>query len=74
MAKRLRSVCPQQCLAGEDYIFADAAARTTLNHVQRSHASFHYQAGSWTKPRWMIAKVEGILESFISASGSSRRT
>jgi len=28
------------------------------NHVRRSHASFHYQAGSWTKPRRVIAKVE----------------
>jgi hypothetical protein len=28
------------------------------NHVQRSHASFRYQAGSWTKPRRVIAKVE----------------
>jgi Transposase DDE domain group 1 len=29
-----------------------------LNHVRRSYASFHYQAGSWTKPRRVIAKVE----------------
>ena len=28
------------------------------NYVRRSHASFHYQAGSWTKPRRVIAKVE----------------
>ena len=28
------------------------------NHVRRSHASFHYQAGSWTKPRRVVAKVE----------------
>ena len=28
------------------------------NHVRRSHASFHYQAESWTKPRRVIAKVE----------------
>ena len=28
------------------------------NHVRRSHASFHYQAGSWKKPRRVIAKVE----------------
>ena len=26
--------------------------------MRRSHASFHYQAGSWTKPRRVIAKVE----------------
>jgi Transposase DDE domain group 1 len=28
------------------------------NHVRRSHASFHYQAGSWTKARRVVAKVE----------------
>jgi len=28
------------------------------NHVRRSHASFHYQARSWTKPRRVVAKVE----------------
>ena len=28
------------------------------NHVRRFHASFTYQAGSWTKPRRGIAKVE----------------
>ena len=26
--------------------------------MRRSHASFSYQAGSWKKPRRMIAKVE----------------
>jgi hypothetical protein len=26
--------------------------------VRRSHASFFYQAGSWLKPRRVIAKVE----------------
>ena len=28
------------------------------NHVRRSHASFSYQAGSWTKARRVTAKVE----------------
>src|SRR5215475_14551558 len=28
------------------------------HHVRRSHASFSYQAGSWTKPRRIVAKVE----------------
>ena len=28
------------------------------NHVRRYHASFSYQAGSWTKPRRVIAKIE----------------
>ena len=28
------------------------------NHVQAFHASFSYQAGSWDKPRRVVAKVE----------------
>ncbi len=28
------------------------------HEVRRFHASFHYQAGSWTKPRRVVAKVE----------------
>ncbi len=28
------------------------------NEVRRSYANFTYQAGSWTKPRRVIAKVE----------------
>jgi hypothetical protein len=28
------------------------------NHIRRSYANFHYQAGSWTKPRRVVAKVE----------------
>jgi hypothetical protein len=28
------------------------------DHVRRSHANFTYRAGSWTKPRRVIAKVE----------------
>src|SRR5262249_15916486 len=28
------------------------------HHVRRCHASFSYQAGSWSKPRRVIAKVE----------------
>ena len=28
------------------------------NHVRRSHASFRYQAGSWTEPRRVVANVE----------------
>ena len=31
------------------------------NDVRRSHASFSYQAGSWLKPRRVIAKVEWHL-------------
>jgi hypothetical protein len=29
-----------------------------FNDVRRSHASFSYQAGSWSKPRRVIAKIE----------------
>src|SRR5262245_35884569 len=29
-----------------------------LHHVRRFHANFSYQAGTWTKPRRIIAKVE----------------
>jgi len=28
------------------------------SHVRRSHANFTYQAGSWSKPRRVVAKVE----------------
>jgi hypothetical protein len=28
------------------------------NEVRRFYANFTYQAGSWSKPRWVIAKVE----------------
>ena len=28
------------------------------NHMRRFHASFHYQAASWSKPRRVVAKVE----------------
>ena len=28
------------------------------NHARRFHANFTYQAGSWTKPRRVVAKVE----------------
>jgi hypothetical protein len=31
------------------------------HHVRRFHANFNYQAGTWTKPRRVIAKVEWHL-------------
>jgi hypothetical protein len=40
------------------------------NDVRRSYASFTYQAGSWMKPRRVIAKVERHPD-FIRASASS---
>ena len=27
------------------------------NEMRRSYANFSYQAGSWTKPCWVVAKV-----------------
>jgi hypothetical protein len=41
------------------------------NGVRRLHANFSYQAGSWTKPPRVIAKVEWHPENFIPASASS---
>jgi hypothetical protein len=40
------------------------------NEVRRFHANFTYQAGSWTKPRRVVAKSSGTLVSFIRASAS----
>ena len=39
------------------YLLARPAGRPP-NHVRRFHASFRYQAASWTAPRRVIAKVE----------------
>jgi hypothetical protein len=39
--------------AREDRPFSDAP-----NEVRRSYANFTYRAGSWTKPRRVVAKVE----------------
>src|SRR6266498_4255413 len=39
--------------------------------VRRFHANFSYQAGSWTKPRRVSPKWNGIRASFIRASASS---
>ena len=44
------------------------------NEVRRFYANFTYQAGSWTKPRRVIAKVEWHPASFIRASASSSPT
>jgi hypothetical protein len=41
------------------------------HYVRRFHANFGYQAGTWTKPRRVIAKVEWHSENFIPASASS---
>ena len=39
--------------------------------VRRFHANFSYQAGTWTTPRRVIAKVEWHPGEFIPASASS---
>jgi hypothetical protein len=39
------------------YLLTRPAGRPP-NHIRRSYANFHYQAGSWTKPRRVVAKVE----------------
>ena len=40
------------------------------HEVRRYHASFSYQAGSWSKPRRVVAKVEGTPASCIRGSAS----
>ena len=39
------------------YLLTRAVGRPP-HHVRRFHANFSYQAGTWTKPRRVIAKVE----------------
>ena len=39
------------------YLLKRPVGRPSI-HVRRSHANFTYQAGSWSKPRRVIAKVE----------------
>jgi hypothetical protein len=41
------------------------------NEVRRLHASFSYQAGSWTKQRRVVAKVDRIRASFALATAAS---
>jgi hypothetical protein len=43
------------------------------SEVRRFHANFTYQAGSWNKPRRVIAKVEGSCASFARAGASCWR-
>src|SRR5438045_3757763 len=53
------------------------------HHVRRFHANFSYQAGTWTKPRRVIAKVEwhpgelyprvGFIVTNMSPPGRARR-
>ncbi len=44
------------------------------NDVRRYHASFSYQAATWTKPRRVVSKVEWHPGSCTRASGSSSPT
>src|SRR5215831_10705151 len=43
---------------GQDRLSAQASGGRPPNEVRRFHANFSYQAGSWTKPRRVVAKVE----------------
>src|SRR5262249_13738402 len=43
---------------GQDRLSAKRPVGRPAHHVRRCHASFSYQAGSWSKPRRVIAKVE----------------
>ena len=52
------SISTNQVLQGRiGYLLTRPVGRPP-NHMRRFHASFTYQAGSWTKPRRVIAKVE----------------
>ena len=44
------------------------------NEVRRFHANFSYQAGSWTKPRRVIAKVEWHCATISALPRNTRRT
>jgi hypothetical protein len=48
--------------------------RCPSNDVRRSHASFTYQAGSWSRPRRVIARSNGIRANSIRAAASSSPT
>jgi hypothetical protein len=50
---------PANCVLQEriGYLLRRPVGRASLD-VRRSYANFTYQAGSWTKPRRMVAKVE----------------
>src|SRR2546430_2232440 len=52
----MRSVCPPNFVLQERIGFAQTPRWS--NDVRRSYANFTYQAGSWGKPRRVIAKVE----------------
>jgi hypothetical protein len=40
------------------HLLTRPSGRPPTNEVRRSYANFTYQAGSWTKPRRVVAKVE----------------
>ena len=55
----MRSACrpTASCMSRIGYLLTRPIGRPP-NDVRRSYANFHYQAGSWTKPRRVVAKVE----------------
>src|SRR5262245_35657 len=54
-AERLRTI--RRCVGLSVYLLTRPVGRPP-HHVRRFHANFSYQAGTWTKPRRVIAKVE----------------
>src|SRR5208337_2247832 len=61
----------QPRLAGTRRLSAQATCRP---EVRRSRANFTYQAGSWTKPRRVVAKVEWHPGELYPRVGSSSPT
>jgi len=51
------------------YLLKRPVGRSSTD-VRRSHASFVYQGGSWTKPRRLIAKAKWHPANFIRAVGA----
>src|SRR5262249_52506612 len=49
---------PTRFCRAESAICSRAPVGRPPHHVRRFHANFSYQAGTWTKPRRVIAKVE----------------
>ena len=54
----MRSVFQPIRSSGQDWLPAQAPSRSPSERCSRYYANFSYQAGSWTGPRRVIAKVE----------------
>jgi hypothetical protein len=55
---------------GRHVTFRQRDGRATPEPVRRFHTNFTYQAGSWTKPRRVIAKVEWHPDELVPRVGS----